>query len=38
MSEFTAALYMNVTLTLVDSKSLLKEFIFLPEKIYKGDA
>jgi hypothetical protein len=38
MSEFTAALYMNVTLTLVDSKSLLKEFIFLPEKIYQGDS
>jgi hypothetical protein len=29
---------MNLTLTLVDSKSLLKEFIFLPEKIYKGDS
>jgi hypothetical protein len=29
---------MSVTLTFVDSKSLLKEFIFLPEKIYKGDS
>lgn len=29
---------MNLTLTLVDSKSLLKEFIFLPEKIYKGNS
>lgn len=26
---------MNLTLKIVDSKSLLKEFIFLPEKIYK---
>lgn len=29
---------MNVSLQRVDSKSLLKEFIFLPEKIYPGDA
>lgn len=29
---------MNVTLTLVDSTTLLKEFIFLPEKIYKGNS
>lgn len=29
---------MSLTLTLVDSKSLLKEFIFLPEKIYKGNS
>lgn len=28
---------MSLTLKTVDSKSLLKEFIFLPEKIYKGD-
>lgn len=27
---------MNLTLKIVDSKSLLKDFIFLPEKIYKG--
>jgi hypothetical protein len=29
---------MSMTLKIVDSKSLLKEFILLPEKIYKGDA
>lgn len=29
---------MALELKLVDSKSLLKEFIFLPEKIYKGSA
>lgn len=28
---------MNLSLKTVDSKSLLKEFIFLPEKIYKND-
>jgi hypothetical protein len=29
---------MSLTLKIVDSKSLLKEFIFLPEKIYKNDS
>jgi hypothetical protein len=29
---------MSLVLKIVDSKSLLKEFIFLPEKIYKGDS
>lgn len=29
---------MNLSLKTVDSKSLLKEFIFLPEKIYKSDS
>jgi hypothetical protein len=39
ISEFTAAsTHMNLSLKIVDSKSLLKEFIFLPEKIYKSDS
>lgn len=29
---------MNIVLKVVDSQTLLKEFIFLPEKIYKGDS
>ncbi|MFN8336954.1 MAG: hypothetical protein U0U09_17615 [Cyclobacteriaceae bacterium] len=29
---------MNIVLKVADSKQLLKEFIFLPEKIYKGDS
>jgi GNAT superfamily N-acetyltransferase len=29
---------MKIELRLVDSKSLLKEFIYLPEKIYRGDS
>lgn len=36
ISEFYSL--MNLALKTVDSKSLLKEFIFLPEKIYKGDS
>lgn len=29
---------MDIALKVVDSQTLLKEFIFLPEKIYKGDS
>lgn len=31
-------LLMDIALKVVDSQTLLKEFIFLPEKIYKGDS
>lgn len=31
-------LHMNIVLKVADSKTLLKEFIFLPEKIYKNDS
>lgn len=39
ISEFTAAFKppMSLTLKIVDSKTRLKDFIFLPEKIYKND-
>lgn len=30
--------HMNIVLKVADSKQLLKEFIFLPEKIYRGDS
>lgn len=40
ISEFTAVSQacMNLKLKIVDSKPLLKEFIFLPEKLYKNDS
>lgn len=38
MQDFVSLRIMDITIKIVDSKALLRVFIFLPEKIYKGDS